>query len=394
MPMIATPLTSESFTTLRETRAVVDCAAFRHNLDYALRLAQKGSSACGIIPVIKADAYGHGMVPLSHEVVAWGSRWAGVATADEAVLLRSVHPAERLRVLVMGPVSPAALQPLAEAGVSVAMGNHRLLKALAGLEHRPTIHLKVDTGMGRYGFLPEEVPAVLDVLGTLKIVPEGLMTHFSVADEVDEDSLNYTGEQLRRFDEIARVFRSLFPGLILHTGNSGAAMFHPEAAFDFYRPGMMLYGAHPNPGLRDPDLSPVMSLHTAITSVHQHPAGSAISYGRTFVFQEPGSTGILPIGYGDGLPRRLSNRGQVILRGRRVPMIGRVCMDQTMVNITGLSPLPEGEEVVLFGAQGEERILLEEFATWAETIPYEITCQIGRRIPREYVNASGSVGGN
>ncbi|MDX1973262.1 MAG: alanine racemase [Candidatus Sumerlaeia bacterium] len=388
--MIATQLTSVPFAALRETRAVVDCAAFRRNLDYALRLAKKGSSASGIIPVIKADAYGHGMVPLSHEVVAWGSSWAAVATADEALLLRSIHREERLRLLVMGPVSPAALQPLAEAHVSVAIGNHRLLKALAGLEHRPAVHLKVDTGMGRYGFLPEEIPGVLDALGTLKIVPEGLMTHFSVADEVDEDSLNYTAEQLRRFAEVAREFRSRFPGLILHTGNSGAAMFHPEAAFDYYRPGMMLYGAHPNPALRDAELSPVMSLRSAITSVHHHPAGSAISYGRTFVFQEPGTTGILPIGYGDGLPRRLSNRGQVILRGRRIPMIGRVCMDQTMVNITGVSPLPEGEEVVLFGIQGEERILLEEFATWAGTIPYEITCQIGRRIPREYVNATGS----
>lgn len=369
----------------RPTVATISLAAFRHNLD---EVRKRVGAPRGIMAVVKANAYGHGMSAMAREAVKWGVQALGVATTDEALELRETQGCGEIPILAMGPTLPADAEVLAKHDVSVAIGNAALLREHLAVARRlnvpPRLHVKIDTGMGRYGFRHDDL-SFLDELKAMPQALEGLMTHFSVSDETDEDSRAFTDQQCLRFAAVVREVHKVGIRPVIHACNSGGVLHHGHAHFEMVRPGMILYGANPDPNGEALPLRQVMTLSTRIVSIHSHPKDDPISYGRTYRMQRDGRIGILPIGYGDGLPRSLGNRGYALVAGRRVPIRGRVCMDQTMIDLTDSPGVQVGDEVVLYGSQGTERISLEEVARLAGTIAYEITCQVGRRVPRAYV---------
>ncbi len=373
----------------RPTIAEIDLGAFRANLD---RVRSLVGPRVRVIAVVKADAYGHGMIQCAREALAWGVEMLAVATVDEALTLRDSTGFSKARILLMGPSFPEDARDLAKARISVAAGNAEVLDAnLAeyrrlGLPGR--IHLKIDTGMGRYGFSPSETVEVIGAMGRDAAHLEGLMTHFSVSDGGTPADTDYTQQQIRRLRIIAEANRAVGLKFFTHAANSGAVLHHPDGHFDAVRPGVMLYGTHPDPTVSDATLRPVMTLKTRVISIHDHPGGESISYGRTYRMTRDGRVGLLPVGYADGYPRSLSNRARVLIRGQRVPVLGRVCMDQVMIDLTDVQAAMVGDEVVLYGAQGSERIGLEEVARLAGTITYEITCQVGKRVPRRWIGTS------
>lgn len=375
----------------RPTIAEIDLGAFRANLDRVRALV---GTRVKIIAVVKADAYGHGMQPCAREAIAWGAEMLAVATVDEALTLRETKGFSKPPILLMGPSFPDDARDLAKARISVAVGNRELLEANLAECRRDgkpgRIHLKIDTGMGRYGFAPGEAVEIIGGLGRDAAHLEGLMSHYSVSDSGKPADQEFTQQQTRRLRIIANANKSMGLSFFTHAANSGAVLHHPDAHFDAVRPGVMLYGTHPDPAVVDETLRQVMSLKTRVVSIHPHAAGDPIGYGRTYTMPHDGRVGLLPIGYGDGLPRSLGNRARVLIRGKRVPIIGRVCMDQVMIDLTGVDGVEVGEEVVLYGAQGSERIGIEEAASIAGTITYEITCQVGKRVPRRWLNPSPS----
>jgi len=371
----------------RPTIAEIDLGAFRANLD---RVSALVGPRVKVIAVVKADAYGHGMQACAREAVAWGAEMLAVATVDEALTIRETKGFSKTPILLMGPSFPDDARDLAKARICVGVGNAQVLEAnLAECRRSGSpgrIHLKIDTGMGRYGFPPGEAIEIIGGLGRDAAHLEGLMSHYSVSDSGKPEDLDFTQQQTRRLRIIAEANRNMGLSFFTHAANSGAVLHHADAHFDAVRPGVMLYGTHPDPMVVDETLRPVMSLKSRVISIHNHSAGSPISYGRTYTMPRDGRVGILPIGYGDGYPRCMGNRARVLIHGRRVPVIGRVCMDQVMIDLTDVDRAAVGDEVVLYGAQGSERMGIEEVARIAGTITYEITCQIGKRVPRRWLN--------
>jgi alanine racemase len=244
------------------------------------------------------------------------------------------------------------------------------------------VHVKIDTGMGRLGFLPAAIDSWLPELKRLKALKiEGVFSHFSQAESVQGD---YTQKQLRIFQEVIARLRSggITPPLT-HLANSAATITMPEAYFDMVRPGIMLYGSYPSPAMKSQiELKPVLSWQTRIMQLKNVPAGTSISYAQTFVTQRESLIATLPMGYADGYQRLLSNRGEVLVRGKRAPVVGRVSMDLTMVDVTDIGGVQQEDEVVLLGRQGDAQITADEMATWANTISYEILTSISARVPR------------
>ncbi|HMX63634.1 MAG TPA: alanine racemase, partial [Candidatus Sumerlaeota bacterium] len=248
------------------------------------------------------------------------------------------------------------------------------------------LHIQIDTGIGRDGFRFDDL-SWLDVAAKHRGHVEGLFQHFAVADGISADEIAFTNLQCDRFDAV--VARARAEGLtpVIHAANSGAVLRHPRAHYDMVRPGIMLYGAEPadQPQLC-PDLMPVATLHSEIGSIKVVQPGDSISYGRQYTAQREERIAVLPIGYGDGYPRKFSNQFHVLIHGRRVPIRGRVCMDQIMVDVTGIPDAQIGDDVVLYGRQGEAEIRLEEAAKVSGTISYELTCILTQRLPRVYTN--------
>jgi alanine racemase len=249
------------------------------------------------------------------------------------------------------------------------------------------IHLKVETGMGRLGFSPEELLSLLgDPILRSPLQVEGMMTHLADADGTDSA---FTEGQLGLFRSMLKQARQL--GLtipLLHTANSAAIVRFTDAHFTLVRPGIMLYGYHTLPSsIPAPDLKPVLSLKSTIVQLRSIPRGGTVSYNRTFVAERPTRIAVLPIGYADGYSRRLSHRASVLIQGRRAPIIGLVCMDMIMIDVTDFGPVQIGETATLIGHQGQESILADEVAGWMDTIPYEVLCGIGPRVPRIYESA-------
>lgn len=373
-----------SHTQLRPTRAVVDLGAIAHNVRNIKALVGKDVR---LMAVVKADAYGHGLTPVARAALRAGAEWLGVAIPEEGVALRAAGIAAP--VLVLGPTSPAQTEVVAGAGLDQMVHSVRLAEALSGAARRArrsvTVHLKVETGMGRVGVPVEEVAALAGAIGRLPgLRLGGVMTHFAAADAPDAA---HAREQLRRFDKaVASAHLPASPSLLRHAANSAATFALPEARLDMVRIGIALYGCLPSPDVVPPiPLRPALTLETRVAQVRWVPAGTTVSYGCTFVAPARMCIATLPVGYGDGFPRLLSNRGAVLLRGRRAPVVGRVCMDMVMVDVTGIPEVSEDDPVVLLGAQGTEVIPAEEWGALAETISYEVLCGISPRVPRVYV---------
>lgn len=369
----------------RPTRAEIDLTAIATNVQTALRLAGPGTA---VMAVVKADAYGHGAVPVARVALGAGATWLGVAIPEEAVALRAAGI--RSRILVLGPIPPeqaplVVAHDLDQCVADIAQASALSREAEArGAAVR--LHLKVDTGMSRVGAPPQRAADLLTRMAALPGVRcVGLMTHFA---ESDAEDPSFTRAQLTRFEAVHRTLRAAGHAVPLrHAANSAGLLRHPDARLEMVRPGIMLYGCHPCRHRRSGDalLTPALRLRTGISQLKDLSPGGTVSYGRTFVASHDTRIATLPIGYADGLPRLLSGRGHALIRGRRVPIVGRVCMDMTMVDVTEVPDAGVGDEAVLIGSQGNETITAEDVAELAGTISYEILCRISPRVPRVYM---------
>lgn len=366
----------------RPTVAEIDLGAIRYNLR---RIRQLAGRDIKILSLVKADAYGHGMNEVSRVVSEEGVDYIGVASLDEAGELRRIGI--KGNIIVLGAILPQeadgvlkfnAIQTISDLRIA------RLLSKRAQAKGRDIkVHIKIDTGMGRIGFWHEEAADFVKKIASLKnIVLDGIFTHFPSA---EEDKL-FTYGQIKDFKALMeKLWQYNIDIPVKHTSNSMALIDFKDSHMNMVRPGLIMYGLYPRKDLtRKLKLKPAMKLKTKVVHVKSVPKGRSISYGRTYIAKKDTKIATIPVGYGDGYSRHFSNRSDVLIKGRRVPVVGRVCMDMTMVNVGGKDIRP-GEEVVLIGQQGKEAITVEELAGIANTIPYEIVCNIGRRVPRIYI---------
>ena len=375
----------------RPTVAEIDLDALRFNAGQVRELI-KGQAK--ILAVVKADAYGHGAGPVARELESAGVSFFGVATGEEGMELRQAGVSAP--ILVLTGIDPKELEGIIQNGLTPVLfdlDSARLLDRQAGnLRKNLTAHLKVDTGMSRLGIPWREWQAAVDVFRSLaNIKIEGLMSHLAVAESENPEDRAFTEEQIRRFQECLDYVckRGMQPRYI-HLANSAGTTLWGKARFNLVRPGLMLYGVHPEPGLkRFISLRPALCWKTEILSLKRVPAGDPVSYGRTYRCSKEKLICTLPVGYADGYSRCLSNRAEVLVRGRRAKVAGIVCMDLTMVDVSGIPGVQVGDEVVLLGKQGADEISAAEMAEWMETIPYEVFCGIGKRVPRRHLRGKG-----
>lgn len=364
--------------------AVIDVGAVECN---CARLAATLTGEAELCAVVKADGYGHGAIECARAALSGGATRLAVAAAREATELRASLPGASL--LVLGALTPAELDTALAADAEISVWHEGFLDLVAtragALGVCPRVHVKYDTGMGRLG---ERDPNAVDHLvrkaaasGIVELA--GLWTHFATA---DEDATDFLEQQLARFTELALPLRAEFGGLKLHAANSAATLTLPESHLDMVRCGVAIYGLDPfglDPRARD--LEPALELRSYVADVKRFEAGASAGYGRRWKAKQPTCVGVLPIGYGDGVRRGLTNNADVLVAGCRWPVVGAVSMDNITIDLGSATEVEPGAVAVLIGAQGDERVLCEELARRLETINYEITCAISARVPREYV---------
>ncbi len=365
------------------TRAEIDLSALGYNLT---QVRQRIGDAPKILAVVKADAYGHGAIEVSRELLSAGADMLGVATATEGIRLREAGITVPI-LLLLGMVDSTPAQ-LMQYDLTPVIYEHSttlaLDKAARKAKKSIKIHVKLDTGMGRLGFPWEEGFESIQRLMNLKgLEIEGLLTHFAEADSQDK---NFTKLQLSRFEGVTAKLKSQGIEIpLLHASNSAAIIDFSHACLNLVRPGIMLYGAMPDESLTPKmSLKPVMRVKTRIIQLKKVPAGNSISYGRTYVTSQEAVIAVIPIGYASGYSRALSNRGQVLIGGVCAPVVGRVCMDMSLVDVTHLPNINVGDDVLLWGEDERGSLPVGEVAGWAGTIAYELLCAAGNRLPRLY----------
>jgi alanine racemase len=373
----------------RPTFAEIDLAALQHNFK-VIRSAIPATTE--ILAVVKADAYGHGFEEISRELEDLGVNAFGVAFLAEAIQLRKSGIDKP--ILLLGGVYPGQERKCIGFNLSTVVFTLEQAQALnqaAGkLFRRAQIHLKIDTGMGRLGIHYSDAPAFLEQLRRLpNLALEGVISHFASADELDESGQDFTRMQAERFERVVAEARSAgFAPRYIHIDNSAGALLGKCPDCNLVRPGITLYGSLPSPDFQGRiDLRPVMRLKSRIAMLKWIDAGTTVSYARRFTATERTLIASVPVGYADGYPRSLTNRGECLVRGQRARVTGTVCMDWIMLDVTGIPGVTVGDEVVLLGSDASgNSIHAEELATWANTIPYEIFCGISKRVPRIYLN--------
>lgn len=338
-----------------------------------------------VLLTVKADAYGHGAVQVARAAEHLVDRF-GVATVDEAIELANAGIEKKL--LILSPILRREIPVVVERGFAATVVSYEFAKAMS--EHASKkkttaeVHVEVDTGMGRAGVLPAEVDDLVREVTRLRALRlGGLFTHFPVSDTDPA----FTRHQVETFRGVAERLGHAGTSIpIRHSANSAAIPTVPESHMEMVRPGLLVYGHHPAGMETRLPVQPVMRWKCRLIQVREVPAGTPVSYGGTYRTTRPTTMGVLPVGYGHGYPFRLSNRGAVIVGGRRVPVIGRVTMDMTMVDLTDVDPPPQaGDEVVLMGRQHAEVITVDDIAGWAGTISYEVLCGISKRVSRTYL---------
>lgn len=361
----------------------IHVAAFAHNMRAVrARLAP----SCQLMAVVKANAYGHGAGPLAAVALREGAAWLAVARCQEGITLR--QQGIDAPILVLGSVWPEDVEALIAYRLTSVVGSPDDARRLGHEAHRhglcSPVHVNVDTGMGRLGLSPDMMPRFLDALQGLRGVRlEGLMTQLATADLPDDRTVQ---EQLRRFCQVVQTCaaRGVVPRYV-HAANSAAVYRYPESHGTSVRPGIALYGSHPFDAPEATVLQPVLTWKTRVARVQDMSTGCGISYGHTFVTSRPSRIGTLPVGYADGLCRRLSNAGEVLVRGQRASIVGQITMDMCMVDLTDIPQADVGDDVILIGAQGVERITADEMAARCGRISYDVFCSISQRVPRRYV---------
>lgn len=381
---------------LREAAAEIDLDAIASNLG-VVRRATEGRP---VIAVVKADAYGHGAVEVSKRLLREGVPMLAVAFTGEAVQLRDAGI--RVPILVLFDDDAATVIEYDLIPVIHDLEGARRVSEEAGRRGRPiTVHIKVDTGMGRLGFQGKDiVDGILAVANMDHIVVGGLMSHFSDSDVADRSSAD---AQLKLFstarEALRRAVDTAQGSLLCHMANSAATLLMKDAHMDAVRPGLVLYGYASTAHVRDEqladrthhpryDLRPAMKVSTKVLSIRRLPSGSSISYGGTFITRRESLIAVLAVGYADGYNRMLSNNADILVRGKRAPVVGRVCMDLTMIDVTEIGGVKKGDEAVLLGKQGNEEVTASEIAMKAGTIPYEILTALGSKSRRVYKECS------
>ena len=367
----------------RPTVAAISLKALAHNFDEVVRRA----GGRGIVAVVKAGAYGHGLVAVSRHLLGCGATMLGVALIEEGRELRTAGI--DAPILVMGPVFPWQADAIVEWRLTPTVAGLAFASALDAAANKRggqvSVHVKIDTGMGRIGIRPEDAAEFIQQLKKHNhLTVDGLMTHFADADLKDKA---FADGQMKRFEALLNALEARGIAIPLrHAANSAAILDYGRALFTMVRPGLMLYGYDPlQEGDLKSDLKPVLSLVTRIVFLKSVPSGTPISYGRTFVTARESLIATIPIGYADGYSRGLSNQGEALVRSKRVPIAGRVCMDMAMLDVTDVPGVQEGDEVVLIGSSEGETITANDIAKMTGTIAYEVLCGISSRVPRVYV---------
>lgn len=368
--------------------AVIDLDAVCHNMEHMHRNLSEGTK---IIGVIKTDGYGHGAIQIGRELERMDYVFGyAVATAEEALILR--HSGLQKPILILGYTFPYCYEDLIRYDIRQAVFREDTIDELSACARRMgksvKVHVKVDTGMTRVGVRPDDegIAFVDKVLHADGVELEGMFTHFARADETDKTSVR--GQLKRIQDFMARVEEELGCHIpIKHCSNSAGIVELPEANMDVVRAGITLYGLWPSEQVSRNivELQPVLSLKSHIVYIKEVDAGVPISYGGTYVTPKKMRVATIPVGYGDGYPRGLSNKGYVLIRGRKAPILGRVCMDQFMVSVEDIPDAAQGDEVTLIGTDGTLRITMEELSELSGRFNYELACDLGKRIPRVYL---------
>lgn len=366
----------------RPTIAEIDLSALAFNYRQLRKRISKGVK---ILAVVKADAYGHGALPISLKLEKLGVEYLGVAISDEGVQLRK--GGVKAPILILGGIYEGEADQALQYNLTPVVFDQESLKLLSKAAERQKkkvkVHLKVDTGMGRLGVPLNPWPAFLKGLKRFpKIEIEGVLSHFSMTEKEE----TFTAYQWEKFQGAMAMANEMgISYQYLHMASSATLTTFPACSGNLVRPGIMLYGSYPSPIYRELiQLKPIMTLKTRIHFLKSVPPKTRISYGGTFVTERESLIATLPIGYADGYSRHLSNHGEVLIRGKRVPVVGTVCMDFIMVDVTDIPNVSKGDEVILMGRQGREQITADEIAEKIDSISYEVLCLVGRRVPRIY----------
>lgn len=375
--------------------AEIDLSAVRHNVAAVRTIVGPGVQ---VMAIVKADGYGHGAVEIARAALGAGASWLGIATVSEGIILRETLP--DARIVHLPPFPDNACNEIAANQLTTLVSSEEMVVQLGMAARRHNCvadcHLEIDTGMGRSGAAPDEAASVVHLAArTEGIRVNGVATHFAAAESDPE----FTRRQIAAFNSARQELPEVE---YVHAANSAGTLLYPEAHYNLVRPGLLLYGIlptlnpHPSPlasrlSTLDSETSPLnsfrpaMTLKTQIALVRQLPAGASLSYSRTCVLRRPSRIATLPVGYGDGYPRALSNVGEVLVSGRRAPILGRVCMDVTLVDVTDIPEARVGSEVVLIGRQGDDQIRVEEIAGLIGTTEHDITTRLTSRVPRVYL---------
>lgn len=365
------------------------------NLSYNYTQLRKNvAPGCKFLGVVKADAYGHGAVPVSRHLKDLGAEYLAVSNFEEALQLRQADI--RLPILILGYTPAIYAEDMADMGIRQEIHSleyaRQLSRQMESTGKELLTHLKLDTGMSRLGFFAYDDEKTLEEIKTVAALPglrfEGVFTHFPVADSLSEDDCAFTRLQYQRFIAMIECLKA--SGIefeIRHCCNSAGTILYPEFALDMIRPGIATYGISPSPELAGKlDLRPMMSLRTTISQIRDFKADVTVSYGRAYTTPSPRKIAVLCIGYADGLSRALSGNVSFLLRGKRVPQVGRICMDMCMIDITDVPEAKVGDVVTVFGEDKDLTAPVDALAAQLGTIPYEILCDINKRTPRIYLD--------
>jgi alanine racemase len=364
--------------------AEIDLAKIRHNYAYIQNLI---GSSVKILSVVKSDAYGHGALAVSRELSLLGTAWLGVGDSTEALELR--HQGIQTPILILGAIINEELTEVVDHQISICIHSPDRLEMLQKRAKEKNIvvgvHLNIDTGMTRLGVSLETGLRLLKQIQHLSHIRlEGICTHFSNGTALDQ---NYTFYQLAQFKQFLQTATPFLPATLeIHAAASSTLFTLPATRYSMVRPGISLYGMDPG-NLYEHPLAPALSLKTQVIYLKDVPVGTSVGYNLTYSTYKPTRIATLPIGYNDGYSTALSNRGRVLLCGQYAPVIGRVTMDYTMIDVTHIPEVQIGTEVVLIGTQGLHHIKAEDLATWSNSIPYEVTCSLGKRVKRVYLHS-------
>ena len=376
----------------KRTWAEVNLDAIAHNIREIRKITNPNAQ---IMAVVKADAYGHGFLEVTKTLLENGADRLAVAVLQEGKQLRS--RGVTVPILILGASSEETCEDLINFEITPSVFTYEFAKALSyeaeKKEKVTKIHIKIDTGMSRIGFLAgdnnEEIAQEIIKISRLPYIEiEGIFSHFAASDEYDT---SYTHMQFDRFMDVCQKLEA--KGLhipIKHICNSAGIMMYPEMHLDMVRPGVILYGMYPSDEVDKSrlDLIPAMTLKSTVTHVKEVEEGRGVSYGREYITEGITKIATVPIGYADGYLRKLAKHGKMIVNGKLVPIIGRICMDQCMIDVTNVNNIDRGDEVIIFGEKG---VTIDDLAAWLETINYEVSCVIGKRIPRIYTKDGKAV---